>query len=91
MHYRRHLATARLLSAAFLLTSGPMLAAATDRTVHLTIAVADEQGRNDEQEERYFLLFLRDPYLTERCSALVTESLSFFSWMRSLAWIPASL
>ena len=40
----------------------------------------------------YFLLFfLRDPYLTERCSALVTESLSFFSFIRSLACIPASL
>ena len=40
----------------------------------------------------YFLLFfLRDPYLTERRSALVTESLIFFSCMRSLACIPASL
>lgn len=35
--------------------------------------------------------FFRDPYFTERCSALANESLSFFSFMRSLACIPASL
>ena len=44
------------------------------------------------QEAAYFrFCFLRAPYLTERRSALAMAALSVFSFMRSLACMPASL
>jgi hypothetical protein len=45
-----------------------------------------------KSRQSYFRLFLlRDPYLTARRSALAMAALSAFSFMRSLAFIPASL
>ena len=55
---------------------------------------ADFDGCLATQKGSYFPLFffLREPYLTERLSALATESLSFFSLSRrSLPCTPASL
>jgi hypothetical protein len=50
-----------------------------------------ENGRDAFRCVYFLLLLLRDPYLTERRSALLAASLSLFSFSRSLPDMPASL